>query len=156
MKYETMRTGAAKVTRRRVAGALFHRGYILLELVIAMSIFTIAILGLTRSLNTTLEVGNIMTKEHAVRLGLRSFVEEIKRKAVSDMVTSVKDDRLDATFTSEVNPLTLTVPRSGANIPDVYEMKAKAAYTVAGEAREEVITMWFYQPQVEQDRRKAR
>jgi hypothetical protein len=134
----------------------FCHGYILLELIIALSMFAIAVVGLSKSLNTTLEVGNIMNRDYAVRVGLRSFVEEIKRKAVTDMVTSVTDDRLDAVYSSEVNPLQLTIPRSGASIPDAYEMKAKAVYTVGGQEREETITMWFYQPQAEQDKRRAR
>jgi len=58
-------------------------GYILLELIIALTIFAIAVVGLAKSLNTTLEVGNIMNRDYAVRIGLQSFVEEVKRKAIS-------------------------------------------------------------------------
>lgn len=132
------------------------RGYILLELIIALSIFAIAVVGLAKALNTTLEVGNIMNRDYAVRVGLQSFVEEVKRKAVSDMATSAADERLGVTYTSTVEPLSITVPRSGAQLSDVYRLKASAVYTVGSEQRDETIELWLYQTQAEQEKRRTR
>ena len=131
-------------------------GYILLELVIAVTIFAIAVVSLTRSLNTALEAGNVLNKDVTVRAGLRAFIEEVKRKSVSDMVLSVTDERLGITYSSEVAPLQMNVARSGQQIPDLYQMTAKAVYQAGNEQREESVVMWFYQPQVEQDRRRNR
>lgn len=132
------------------------RGYILLELIIALSIFAIAVVGLAKALNTTLEVGNIMNRDYAVRVGLQSFVEEVKRKAVSDMATTAADERLGVTYTSTVEPLSITVPRSGAQLSDVYRLKASAVYTVGSEQRDETIELWLYQTQAEQEKRRTR
>ncbi len=132
------------------------RGYILLELIIALTIFAIAVVGLAKALNTTLEVGNIMNRDYAVRVGLQSFVEEVKRKSVTDMATTAADERLGVTYTSTVEPLSITVPRSGAQLSDVYRLKATAVYTVGSEQRDETIELWFYQTQAEQEKRRTR
>lgn len=134
----------------------FMRGYILLELIIALSIFAIAVVGLAKALNTTLEVGNIMNRDYAVRVGLQSFVEEVKRKSVTDMVTTTADERLGVTYTSTVEPLNITVPRSGAQLSDCFRLTATAAYTVGSELRDETIELWFYQTQAEQEKRRTR
>jgi Tfp pilus assembly protein PilE len=132
------------------------RGYILLELIIALTIFAIAVVGLAKSLNTTLEVGNIMNRDYAVRIGLQSFVEEVKRKAISDMATTATDERLGATYTSTVDSLSLTVPRSGAQLSDCYRLTATAVYAVGSEQRDETIELWLYQTQAEQEKRRTR
>jgi hypothetical protein len=131
-------------------------GYILLELIIALSIFAIAVVGLAKSLNTTLEVGNIMNKDNAVRLGLRSFIEETKRKAAPDMATSVTDDQLGVTYTSVVEPLSITVPHNGQTLEDIFRVTFKASYKAGAEDRDESVELWFYQNQAEQQKRRNR
>lgn len=133
-----------------------NRGYILLELIIALTIFTIAVVGLAKSLNTTLEVGNIMNKDNLVRLGLRSFIEETKRKAAPDMATSVTDEQLGVTYTSVVEPLSVTVPHNGQRLEDVYRVTFTATYKAGAEDRDESVELWFYQNQTEQQKRRNR
>lgn len=139
--------------RRSLAGSA---GYILLEVMLALSIFAIAVLGLARALNTTLEAGNIMNKDTAVRLGLRSFIEEQKRKAVSDMATTTTDDRLQTTYTSTVEPLSITIARTGQALTDCYRVTFTASYMAGPEQRNESVELWFYQSQAEQDKRRQR
>lgn len=131
-------------------------GYILLELIIALSIFAIAVLGLTRALNTSLEVANILNHDYAVRLGLRSFLEEVKRKSVANMVMTTADPRLDVTYSSTVDPVQITLKTTGEVLTDIYQLTATANYTAGGKDREESVTLFLYQPQAEQDRRKDR
>lgn len=131
-------------------------GYMLLELIIALTIFAIAVVGLTKSLNTTLEVGNIMNRDHAVRLGMQTFIEEVKRKAISDMATTLTDDRLGVTYTSTVDELSLTVPRTGSQLTDCYRLTVTAVYTVGGQERTENVELWLYQTQAEQEKRRTR
>ncbi len=131
-------------------------GYILLELIIALSIFAIAVLGLTRALNTSLEVANILNHDYAVRLGLRSFLEEVKRKSVANMVMTTTDPRLDVTYTSAVDPVQITLKTTGEVLTDIYQLTATATYTTGGKERDESVTLFLYQPQAEQDRRKDR
>lgn len=120
-------------------------GYILLELVIALTIFALAVLGLARSLNSSLEVANTLNRESAIRIGLRSFVEELRHKPVSELATSVADERLGVTYTSTVDTVAMQ-NRYGRSLNDLYSIKATATYMVGAETLTESATLYVYQP----------
>lgn len=123
-------------------------GYLLLELILALTIFSLAVVGLARSLNLAIQTSAILNRENDIRLGLRSFLEEVRRKPVGDMATSYTDERLGITFQSEVDELTLK-DRNGTVLKDLYKLRAFATYEVGAEQREESVEMWIYKTQSE-------
>ncbi len=128
----------AGVTRMRDAG-----GYILLELIIALSMFAIGVLGLARALNTSMEVANILNKDQRVRIGMRSFLEEVRRKPLSEMSASMTDEPTGVTYTSSIERVALTTTR-GDVLSDLYDLKVVATYTVGSEQREESVDVYVY------------
>ena len=131
--------------RERTGKLVLQRGYILLELIIALSIFAIGVLGLARSLNSSMEVANILNKDQRVRIGMRSFLEEIRRKPLSEMSTSVSDVALGITYTSTAEPVVLTMT-NGNPMSDMYDLKIVASYAVGNEQREESVDVYVYKP----------
>lgn len=123
-------------------------GYILLELVIALTIFAIAVLGLTNSLNTALGVQNTLNRESAMRMGLRSFLEEArKKKTTGEMAMTQQDDRLGVTYSSTLEDAGLQ-NKSGKTLADLYKLTAKATIpNVAEDQQPEPVTVYVYQPQ---------
>jgi hypothetical protein len=119
--------------------------YILFELIIALTIFSIGVLGLAQSLNASMEVANILNKEQRLRIGLRSFVEEVRRKPLNEMVTTLADTALGVTYTSTVEPVSLTMTRGGT-LSDMYNLRVIASYTVGNELREESVDVYVYKP----------
>jgi type II secretory pathway pseudopilin PulG len=134
-----------KITRRLSKASARQRGYILFELIIALSIFSIGVLGLARTLNASMEVANILNKEQRLRIGLRSFVEEIRRKPMAEMATTVTDPVLEVTYTSTLEPVNLIMTRGGT-LSDMYNLKVIASYTVGAEVREETVDVYVYKP----------
>ena len=130
-----------------------RRGYILLELIIALSVFAISVLGLARALNNSLEVCNILNRDYAVRLAMRSFLEEMRRKPLADMATSIRDPKLDLTLTSIVEPLDIR-SKEGRAVEDMYTLTVKANYLAGGKAHEESVFVWVHVSDDENDRRK--
>lgn len=120
-------------------------GYILLELIIALTIFAIGVLGLARSLNSSMEVANILNKDQRVRIGMRSFLEEIRRKPLNEMSVSITDAVLGVTYTSSAEPVALTMTR-GNTMQDMYNLKITASYAVGSEQREESVDVYVYKP----------
>ena len=121
-------------------------GYILLELVIALTIFSIAVLGLARSLSSALEVANSLNREKAIRIGLRSFLEEARHKPTTgEMAMSAADERLGCTYASIIDPAGLT-NRDGRNLSDLYKLTATASFQIGAEAQQESVTVYVYQP----------
>ena len=123
-----------------------RRGYLLFELIIALSIFAIGVLALARSLNTTVESVNLLNREARLRLAMRSFLEELRRKPLAEMSTSTQDPALGATLTSKTEPLTLETTRSGP-LPDMHKLTVTADYSLNDEARQEILEVYVYKPQ---------
>ncbi len=130
--------GRSAVDRRR-------GGYILLELIIALGMFAIGVLGLARALNTSVEVANILNRDQRVRIGLRSFLEEVRRKPLAEMTVSVADAVTGVTYTSSAEPVVLTTTRGG-QLSDLYNLTVTASYTVGGETREESVSLYVHKP----------
>ncbi len=124
-------------------------GYILLELVIALTIFAIAVLGLAKSLNMSLEVSNQLNRENAIRIGMRSFLEECRKKpTTSEMAMSAVDERLGVTFSSLIDPAGLT-NSSGKTLADLYKLTVTATYATGGAQEEQSVMVYVYQPQTQ-------
>jgi len=133
------------VLRERTGKFVLRRGYILLELVIALTIFAIAVLGLARSLNTSMEVANILTMDQRVRIGMRSFLEEVRRKPLNEMSTTMTDAATGVTYTSSAERVALTTTQ-GSTLEDLYNLKVTASYLVGTEQREESVDVYVYKP----------
>jgi Tfp pilus assembly protein PilV len=123
-------------------------GYILLEVIMALTIFSVAVLGLANALKTGIETASIINRENAVRIGLRSYLEEIRRKPLAEMAASSFDDRLQATFTSTVDEITLK-DRNGSVLKDLYVLHATASFGEGAEAQTETVDMYVYKPETQ-------
>lgn len=124
-------------------------GYVLFEVVLALTIFASAVLSLASSLNSALETGVNLNRENAIRMGLRSFIEETRRKEIADMATEARDERLDVTYSSTVEDLSLK-NKDGTLLNDLYVLHAKASYGEGEAAREETTDLYIYKPQITQ------
>tara|TARA_R110002049_G_C8933921_1_gene544407 strand:+ start:361 stop:759 length:399 start_codon:yes stop_codon:yes gene_type:complete len=129
----------------KAAASIRHRGYILFELVIALTIFSIAVLGLARSLANTLEVANILNRDQRLRVGMRSFIEEIRLKPLAEMSTTFTDEASGITYTSSMEPVSLETS-SGNTLPDMYNLQVIATYGFAGEQRSDDVSVYVYKP----------
>jgi Tfp pilus assembly protein PilV len=127
------------------------RGYILFELIIALTIFSIGVLGLAQTLNASMEVANILNLEQNIRRHLRTAVEVLKRKPLTEMVWTEVDTATGVTYNSTVEPVSLTMTRGGT-LSDMYNLRVIATYTVGNEAREESVDVYVYKPQQQQRR----
>jgi hypothetical protein len=129
------------------------QGSMLLELSLALMIFAIAVVGLNQSLNNVFQASSLMNKEQAVRYSMRSFLEETRRKPISDMATTGTDDRLGITFTTEVAPVALTW--NNLTLSDVYMLSLKATYQdFTGVPITKNLSVWVYQTQADQEAKK--
>jgi Tfp pilus assembly protein PilV len=120
-------------------------GYVLFEVVLALMIFALSVLKLAESLQLSLEVAETMSNQNKVRIGLRSFVEEMRRKQVSEMATQVTDDALGVTYTSSVDPLTIK-NLDGTVLTDLYVLHAKAEWGEGEAAHDESVDLYLYEP----------
>ena len=122
-----------------------RRAYILFELVLALGIFAIAVLGLAKSLNQALETANLLKRDQIIRIGMRNFLEELRRKPLPDMSTSMMDTTYGVTYTSVTEPVTLRTT-SGTNLTDIYNLTIKATSSFNEVPEEATLSVYVYKP----------
>jgi len=120
-------------------------GYILFELVLALGIFAIAVLGLAKSLNQALETANLLKRDQIIRIGMRNFLEEIRRKPLADMSTTSMDTTYGVTYNSSTEPVTLRTT-SGSNLTDIYNLTIKATSSFNDVPEEATLNVYVYKP----------
>lgn len=120
-------------------------GYILFELVLALGIFAIAVLGLAKSLNQALETANLLRRDQIIRIGMRNFLEEIRRKPLAEMSTSAMDTTYGVTYTSSTEPLSLRTT-SGGTLSDLYTLTIKATSSFNDVPQEDTLSVYVYKP----------
>jgi type II secretory pathway component PulJ len=80
--------------------------YVLLELVIALTVFAIVVTGLASVLHSALDAANLLRREAALRRGLESILVEAKAKPKrEEMALTYRDDALQVEFRSELEEL---------------------------------------------------
>lgn len=119
--------------------------YVLFEVILAVTIFALAGLGLATALNNIFESATTMNMDNSVRIGLRSFIEEVRRKPIADMTTTTTDDHLGAIYSSTVETLNLKTG-DGVALSDLYTLHAKVSYGQGNNAREESVDLYVYKP----------
>jgi len=76
-------------------------GYVLLEMIIALTVFAIVVTGLARVLHSSLDAANLLRRQAAIRHGLESILVEAKTKPKrEEMRMTYKDDALGVEFRS--------------------------------------------------------
>jgi hypothetical protein len=149
----TCRTGSASgfVIRHSSFGFPPQRsrlGYLLLELILALALFSLAVTGLVRSLQMGIQTASILSRDNDIRVGLRSFLEEVRRKPLNEMSQTLADERLGVTYQSEVEELSIQ-GRNGNVLRDLHRITAFAVYQIGAEERRESVEMWVYKPRSE-------
>ena len=145
----------AAAARRSQPCPCRHRrshGYILLELLLALIIFMIAVAGMAGSLRMAMQTANILSRENDVRIGMRSFLEEVRRKPLTEMNQSFTDPRLGITFTSQTEETRDIKDRNGTILRNLYKLRVATTYEAGGEMREEAVEAFVYKTQEERTR----
>ncbi|WP_395734144.1 hypothetical protein [Prosthecobacter sp.] len=129
--------------------ATFHRrasrGYILFELVLALTIFALAVLGLAKSLNQALETANLLKRDQIIRIGMRNVFEELRNKPLAKMSTTISDTTYGITYTTSTEALSLKTT-SGGILSDMYKLTIHATSSFDGVPQEDTLNVYVYKP----------
>ena len=112
---------------------------------LALGIFAVAVLGLAKSLNQALETANLLKRDQIIRIGMRNFLEEIRRKSISEMSTTTMDTTYGVTYTSSTEPVSLKTT-SGSTLSDIYNLTIKATSTFNDVPQEDTLSVYVYKP----------
>jgi hypothetical protein len=121
-------------------------GYVLLEIIIALTVFAISVSGLASLLHSSMDSANLLRRQGAVRRGLESLLVEAKAKPKrEEMLISYKDEGLGIEYSSALEELKW-VNRRGMPVKGLYILRAVAKDLRASKPINDTAEVYVYRP----------
>ena len=102
-------------------------GIALLDALLAVFVFALAVTGLATWLGQIGDHSNLLAKERLVQHGLSGILAEAKQRPLADMNFERRDDLLEVTYRTSVEPIDLTTTE-GDSLENMYVLTATAEY----------------------------
>ena len=138
-----MRTGNAIEAKGRA-----EEGLTLLETVLALTVFVVAITSLFGTLQKINENSNTFARDRLIQYGLESILTEAKHLPVQEMTLERRDEELGVTYRTTVENLALSNV-DGDPLEDLYTLRAEAIFEDSYGEQTEVAEIYIYK---EEDR----
>ena len=123
-----------------------ERGYLLLEVIIALTVFSLVAVGLAQALNSSIDSANFLRREAEIRRGLAGMLEQARAMPKRDqMVVSKKDEVLGVDYRTELEALEF-MNRERERVNGLYVLRAFAKYQVDGKEVEDGTEVYVYRP----------
>lgn len=123
-----------------------RRGFALLDVVLAVAIFAIAVTGLLGILQRMNETSSAFARDRLIQNRLESLLAETKFLEPSAMTGEVYDPDFDLTFRTYVQPFEVD-NGEGAALADLYELTAEVEFSDDGGPQLERVRLIVHRPQ---------
>ena len=102
------------------------QGYVLLEIIIALTVFAIVATGLAGLLHSALDSSNLLRRQASIRRGLEAILLEARQKTQrQEMALTYRDEALGLEFKSDLEEVKW-INRTGQPIRGLYLLSAVA------------------------------
>ena len=135
----TRNTGAA---RRR-------RGYALLDVILAVTVFAIWGAGIVAFMQRISDTSASYSRDRVIQYRLESMLSEAKERPIEEMTAEVVDETLATTFRTTVEPLQLA-NIDGEALEDLYKLTVTATFQASGGEQVEKAELFIYKPEDQQ------
>lgn len=125
-------------------------GYVLLEIIIALTVFAVSIAGLTSVLHSSLDSSNALRRTASIRRGLEALLIEARQKPKrEEMALTATDPVLGMEYRSTLEELKW-VNREGEPVRGLFILRVEARDTRAAASRAieptDVAEVYVYRP----------
>ena len=121
-------------------------GFVLLEMIIALTVFAVVVTGLATVLHSSLDSANLLRRQASIRRGLEAILVEAKTKPKrEEMVMTYKDEALGIEFRSELEELKW-VNRRRKPIKGLYILRALAMDVQTAKPTNNTAEVYVYRP----------
>ncbi len=122
------------------------RGYVLLEIIIALTVFAVAVTGLAAVLHSSLDASNLLRRQASVRRGLEAILVEAKSKTKrEEMIITYRDEGLGLEFKSELEEIKWN-NRRGLPVKGLFTLRALATDLRASKPLHDSAEVYVYRP----------
>ena len=131
---------------RARAAASGRAAYVLLEIIIALTIFAIVVTALASMLHASLDAANALRRQAAVRRGLESILVEAKTKTKrEEMALTYKDEPLGVEYRTALEELKW-VNRRRKPVKGLYILRAVATGLRLAKPLHDAAEVYVYRP----------
>lgn len=122
-----------------------RRGVALIEVILALGIFSIAVVGLARSLNAAIDADRLQSLNEDIRSRLQNHLAAALAETWETGEKELPGDGLNVQFRRTIRPVAYTAP-SGQVLDHIYEIQVTAAYMRNGQEMKASAEVYVYRP----------
>ena len=127
-------------------GSEGRHGFVLLEMIIAMTIFAIVVTGLASVLHSSLDAANALRRQAAIRRGMEALLVEAKAKPKrEELKMNFRDDALGVDYHTELEELKW-VNRRRERVKGLYALRVVAIDLRAAKPMHNQAEVYVYRP----------
>jgi hypothetical protein len=120
--------------------------YVLLEMIIALTVFSVVVTGLAQALHSSLDSSNLLRRQAAIRRGLESILVEARSKPKKEeMILTYREEALGLEFRSELEELKW-INRRGKAVRKLFILRALATDLRASKPLHDTAEVYIYLP----------
>lgn len=121
-------------------------GIALLDALLAVAIFSLAVTGLATWLNKISDNSNQFAKDRLIQHGLTAILSEARERGLNDMSFESRDEALGVTYRTTTETVDLTTT-DGNSLEDMYLLKAVAEFSEGSLVLTREVEMFVYIPE---------
>lgn len=127
-------------------GKADSRAYLLLDVVLAVTIFAIAVTGILVAISSITETSKNYARDMQVQYGMDAMLVEARHRPVEEMGFERNDEDLGVLYRTEIEPLN-QVNSDGDALEDLYLLKVSAIFQYGSEDETDSAEVIVYRPQ---------
>ena len=121
------------------------RGFVLWEVMLALTIFSVVAVALTSALQQTVDTSIMLRDESQVRLELRNLLDETSATKLTPGKTEIEMGDGRVRYVREIRSVQAKTAR-GELLPGLFEIKIQATWKSSGRDRADSADLIVYQP----------
>jgi type II secretory pathway pseudopilin PulG len=120
-------------------------GFVLWEIMLALTIFAVVAVALTAALQQTVDASILLRDEAQVRLEIQNLLAETNSQKLKPGKTEIQTGDGRIRYEREILPVKAKTAR-GEVLPDLYEIVIRASWQSSGRSRSDTASVIVYQP----------
>lgn len=124
--------------------------YLLLDVVLAVTVFAIAVTGILTAVNRITETSKFYARDMQVQYGMDAMLVEARHRPVEEMAFERDDSDLGVLYRTEIEPLN-QVNSEGEALEGLYQLKVSAKFQFGDEDETDTAEVIVYRPAKEKE-----
>lgn len=132
------------MSRHSIATFSQERGFLLFEVMVGVTVFALAALGLANALNASIDAALSLQKEAEIRIGLQTKLAELKAKPLNVEKKIDPPNEQGIVYENETQVIIITNDRK-LQLSGIYRLSVRAKWKANGQDQEAIAEIYALQ-----------